>query len=132
MNVLKITRLEPCKVASFHVRDSLTPEHEVFDLFENCCVVVEAFDLASDKAMIVKCFKEERFKDKYLVCASGLAGIHSSNLVETRRLARNVYVCGDFVHEPGADQGLMAPRVMIAAGHEANMVVRIICGEWDP
>ena len=34
MNVLKITRLEPCNVASFHVRDSLTPEHEVVDLFQ--------------------------------------------------------------------------------------------------
>ena len=33
MNVLKITRLEPCKAASFHFRDSLTPEHDVFDLF---------------------------------------------------------------------------------------------------
>ena len=30
MNVLKITRLEPCTVASFHVRDSLAPEDEVF------------------------------------------------------------------------------------------------------
>jgi hypothetical protein len=35
MNVLKITRLEPCKVASFHAKDSLTPEDEVFTLFGN-------------------------------------------------------------------------------------------------
>ena len=33
MNILKITRLEPGKVASFHVKDSLTPENEVFTLF---------------------------------------------------------------------------------------------------
>jgi DNA gyrase inhibitor GyrI len=33
MNVLKITRLEPGRVASFHVKDSLTPENEVFALF---------------------------------------------------------------------------------------------------
>ena len=33
MNVLKITRLEPGKVASFHVKDSLTPEDEVFALY---------------------------------------------------------------------------------------------------
>lgn len=33
MNILKITRLEPCKVASFHVKDSLSPEDEVFTLF---------------------------------------------------------------------------------------------------
>lgn len=35
MNVLEITRLEPCKVASFHVKDSLTPEADVFKLFRN-------------------------------------------------------------------------------------------------
>ena len=32
MNILKITRLQPCRVASFHVTDSLTPEDEVFAL----------------------------------------------------------------------------------------------------
>ncbi|MDY6834623.1 MAG: effector binding domain-containing protein [Chloroflexota bacterium] len=35
MNMLKITRLEPCKVVSFHVKGSLTPEEEVFALFRN-------------------------------------------------------------------------------------------------
>ncbi|MHC5035793.1 MAG: GyrI-like domain-containing protein [Planctomycetota bacterium] len=34
MNFLKLTRLEPGKVASFHVKDSLTPEEEVFALFQ--------------------------------------------------------------------------------------------------
>ena len=35
MNVLKITQLEPGKVASFHVKDSLSPEDEVFALFDS-------------------------------------------------------------------------------------------------
>ena len=33
MNILKIVRLESCKVASFHVKDSLAPEDEVFTRF---------------------------------------------------------------------------------------------------
>ena len=33
MNFLKITRLEPCRVVSFHVEDSLTPEDDVFAIF---------------------------------------------------------------------------------------------------
>jgi hypothetical protein len=33
MNLLKIVRLEPAKVASFHVKDSLAPEDEVFAIF---------------------------------------------------------------------------------------------------
>jgi DNA gyrase inhibitor GyrI len=33
MNPIKITRLEPGKVVSFHVKDSLQPEKEVFERF---------------------------------------------------------------------------------------------------
>lgn len=33
MSFLKITRLEPCRVVSFHVRDFLKPEDEVFSHF---------------------------------------------------------------------------------------------------
>ena len=35
MNVIKIVRLEPGRVASFHVRDSPTPEDEVFARFRD-------------------------------------------------------------------------------------------------
>lgn len=33
MSFIKVTRLEPCRVASFHVADSLTPEEEAYSLF---------------------------------------------------------------------------------------------------
>jgi sulfur carrier protein ThiS adenylyltransferase len=65
------------------------------------------------------------------VTASGLAGAHSSNLIATRKLSHNVFVCGDFVNAPCEGQGLMAPRVMIATGHQANMVVRILGGQRE-
>ena len=33
MSFIRVTYLEPCRVASFHVTDSLTPEEEAYSLF---------------------------------------------------------------------------------------------------
>ncbi|MCK9211976.1 MAG: sulfur carrier protein ThiS adenylyltransferase ThiF [Ignavibacteriaceae bacterium] len=94
-------------------------------IFEEAHVIVEAFDKVSEKAMLVKSFTEKLFKEKCLVTASGLAGFGSANTIKTKKLSKNIFVCGDnktdFLIE-----GVMAPRVMIAAGHQANKVVEII------
>ena len=44
---------------------------------------------------------------------------------------KNFYLCGDRVTEPTYGNGLMAPRVAICAGHEANMITRLLLGEED-
>lgn len=94
-------------------------------IFKNVHIVVEAFDKVSEKAMLVKAFTLNSFKKKYLVTASGLAGYSAANTIKTKKLSKNIFVCGD----NKADfliEGVMAPRVMIAAGHQANKVVEII------
>ena len=94
-------------------------------IFKEVHVIIEAFDKVSEKAMLVKVFTGNLFKEKYLVTASGLAGYSSANTIKTKKLSKNIFVCGDnktdFLIE-----GVMAPRVMIAAGHQANKVVEII------
>ena len=94
-------------------------------IFKGAHVIVEAFDKVSEKAMLVKAFTGNLFKEKYLVTASGLAGYSSANTIKTKKLSKNIFVCGDnktdFIVE-----GVMAPRVMITAGHQANKVVEII------
>jgi sulfur carrier protein ThiS adenylyltransferase len=102
------------------------------DVFTDCEIVVEAFDTAEDKAMITRAFGSAPLLDKYLVSASGMAGRYSSNLIRTQRLTTNIYVCGDFEHSPNDNDGLMAPRVILAAAHQANMVLRLIAGQTDP
>ncbi len=100
----------------------------VFDIFSNCNVVVEAFDSVAGKKMLVNAFGSSAFRSQFLVTASGLAGIASPNLIQTRKLTRNVYLCGDLVSAAEPGRGLMAPRVMVAAGHQATMVLRILAG----
>lgn len=94
-------------------------------IFSEVQIIVEAFDKVSEKAMLVKAFTLNSFMKKYLVTASGLAGYSAANTIKTKELSKNIFVCGDnktdFLIE-----GVMAPRVMIAAGHQANKVVEII------
>jgi sulfur carrier protein ThiS adenylyltransferase len=64
-----------------------------------------------------------------LVAASGLAGYAPSNSVTTRRVAGNLYLVGDGETAARPGEGLMAPRVGVAAHHQANAVLRLLLGE---
>jgi sulfur carrier protein ThiS adenylyltransferase len=60
------------------------------------------------------------------VGASGLAGYGDSNSIKTWRLGNRVFIVGDMVKAAGPGLGLMAPRVGIAAHHQANLVVSLL------
>ena len=103
-------------------------EENIEMLFNNEDIICEAFDVPECKAMLVNGVLEH-FPEKKLVSASGMAGFESSNLIHTRRILPNFYLCGDEVTEPAYARGLMAPRVAICAAHEANMITRLLLGE---
>jgi len=91
-------------------------------------VVVEAFDHAEEKTMLINAFSE-KMPDKYIVAASGVAGYGDNNEIRTNRFSSKIFIVGDqkTAAQPGV--GLMAPRVGIAAHHQANTVLRILLGE---
>lgn len=99
--------------------------NNVDSLFQDVDIIVEAFDNPKNKAMLVNAILTG-FKDKKIVSASGMAGYYSSNIIKTRKVNSRLYIAGDFVNEAKEFQGLMAPRVAIAANHQANMVVRLL------
>ena len=105
-------------------------EENVRELFFGEDIICEAFDVPEAKAVLVNGILEH-FPEKKLVCASGMAGWESSNLIRTRKIGRNFYLCGDEVTEPACGRGLMAPRVAICAAHQANMITRLILGEEE-
>ncbi len=108
-------------------RELLGPEN-IPVIFSECSVVVEAFDRADMKAMLVNAVLES-MPQSIVVAASGLAGYGSNNSIATRRVSRRLYLTGDSVSEAAPGNGLMAPRVGIAAHHQANQVVRILLEE---
>jgi sulfur carrier protein ThiS adenylyltransferase len=97
-------------------------------IFREAEVVVEAFDRAEEKAMLIN-IVSEKMPDKYIVAASGVAGYGDSNEIKTIRFSSKIFIVGDqkTAAQPGV--GLMAPRVGIAAHHQANTVLRILLGE---
>jgi len=98
------------------------------ELFAGADVLVEAFDAADQKAMLVEAFLG-RCPGKPLVAASGLAGFAPSNTVTTRRVGHHLYLVGDGETAARPGEGLMAPRVGVAAHHQANAVLRLLLGE---
>jgi len=90
-------------------------------------IVVEAFDRAETKAMLM----EELLTNtnKIVVSASGMAGLGSANEIVTRKIKDNFYLIGDNYSDYEEYSGLMSTRVMLCAAHQANMVLRLILEE---
>ncbi len=105
-------------------------EDNVSELFSGYDIVCEAFDKPEAKSMLVNVVLDQ-FTDIKIVAASGMAGYDSSNLIKTAKPMNRLYLCGDFENGARIGQGLMAPRVQICAGHQANMVLRLLLGIED-
>lgn len=96
-------------------------------LFADVDVMVEAFDCPETKAMLIQLWLRQ-FPDTPLVAASGVAGYAASNTICTRQVMGKLYLCGDGVSAIQPGISLMAPRVGIAAHHQANTVIRLLLG----
>lgn len=106
-------------------------EENLPDLLKAEDYICEAFDRAEAKAMLVSGVLEH-FPEKYLVSGSGLAGLGSANTIQTRRISKRFYLCGDGTSDSSVGLGLVASRVLVCAAHEANMILRLIAGETEP
>ena len=106
-------------------------EENTPSLIKDADVICEAFDKPECKAMLTD-IVFTNYPEKYLVSSSGMAGMASSNDIVTRKITSHFFLSGDGVSDVNLGIGLVAPRVMICAGHEAHMVIRILMGEITP
>ena len=120
----KIARINPfVRVRTLNER--LTAQN-VVEILKNERIICECFDDAAAKAML---FDALGGTDRFLICASGMAGSGGANEIRTTRLGKNVFVCGDRKSAAAQGVGLLAPRVAICAAHQANVALRLILGE---
>ena len=105
-------------------------EENFADLLKGADVVCEAFDNAEAKAMLVNGVLEQ-LPQCYLVAASGMAGMDTPNTIQTRKVMKHFYLCGDETNDVADTIGLVAPRVMLCAAHQAHTVLRILAGEYE-
>lgn len=105
-------------------------EENAVELLQDADIICEAFDNAECKAMLTN-LVIETMPDKYLVAASGMAGLGSSNRIVTRRISKRFYLCGDGESDVEKVGSLVASRVMLCAAHQAHMVLRILAEQFE-
>lgn len=108
--------------------DKKIETENIEEIFSDYQVIVEALDRATEKSKIVNGILEKLPKAK-VIAGSGIGGFESSNSIKTRKAFSRLYICGDETTEAIPGRGLMAPRVLVGAGHQANLALRLILGE---
>lgn len=103
-------------------------EENIPTLLKDAEIICEAFDNPEAKAELVNTALSE-FPQKYLVAASGMAGIEDANLIRTRRVSRRFFLCGDEISDVKAGLSIFSSRVMLCAAHQAHIILRILSGE---
>jgi len=121
-----LSKINPCVQIQTH--NEKLDRNNVERIFKEAEVVVEAFDRADEKAMLINTVSE-KMPDKYIVAASGVAGHGDNNDIRTVRFSSKIFIVGDHKTAAQPGVGLMAPRVGIVAHHQANTVLRILLGE---
>jgi sulfur carrier protein ThiS adenylyltransferase len=94
-------------------------------LFSGCDVIVEAFDTADMKQMLIETV-QTKLPGIPVIVGSGLAGWGNTNALLYREIDKTLYVCGDEISEASDDSPPLAPRVGIVANMQANTVVEIL------
>ena len=105
-------------------------KENALSLLEKADIICEAFDNAECKAMLTDTVLEN-MPNKFLVAASGMAGMGSTHRIKTKRITEKFYLCGDGVSDVNDGIGLVAPRVMLCAAHQAHTVLRILAEEFE-
>jgi len=95
----------------------------IIDLFNDCEVIVEAFDNVAGKTLLAEKFFSS---GKLVVCASGLGGWGNTDEIKIKKVHPQFYVVGDMMTEVKDDIPPISPRVNITAAKQADIVLDYI------
>ena len=117
-----IQRINPAVTVIAH-KICLTKEN-IPVLFRDCDIIVEAFDQADQKEMLIETVLTV-FPEKPLIIGLGMAGWGKNDAINCRKVD-NMFICGDEVSEIAPDLPPIAPRVGMVANMQANIVLEIL------
>lgn len=120
-----LLRINP-SIQIIPIDEKLNPQNIVFN-YEECDIIVEAFDKAEMKQMIIETV-HQYFPDKPLISAMGLAGFGNINSMRVRQFG-NLFICGDMEIEVSDEIPPIAPRVCVAANMQADVVISLLLNE---
>lgn len=117
-----IRRIDPEIIMEIH--EIKLNESNIVSIYKNCDVIVEAFDLAEMKKMLIEtCISD--LPNTPIVIGLGMAGWGDNNSIKYRK-SGNIYICGDEKSEISEQNPPLAPRVGIVANMQANTVLEIL------
>ncbi len=123
-----LLRMNP--LVSLELIEEELSENSLPSFFQNVDVLVECFDNPRMKAATLRSVLCKMKKVSY-IGSSGMAGFGPGNTIITRKVQPGIYIVGDETSEARPGEGLMAPRVGIAAHHQANLALRLILDEEE-
>lgn len=94
-------------------------EHNVKNIFDDCDIIVEGFDRAELKAMLVNQFANT---EKRIISASGLAGLDIESIT-TKDIGKNITIVGDF-NSDIEDKKLYSPKIFVVCSLMANIILK--------
>ena len=95
----------------------------IIGYFEDCDIVVEAFDEAEMKSLLVEKLLPTK---KLIVSASGIAGYGKADGIKTRYIKENLVLVGDLESEVSDKNVALSPKVNIAAAKQADVVLEYV------
>ncbi|MBU0686248.1 MAG: sulfur carrier protein ThiS adenylyltransferase ThiF [Candidatus Margulisbacteria bacterium] len=116
-NLKRIHPLITCECHSVRINSS-----NLQSIFSGCEVVAECFDGAGDKARLVEDLVNKGIP---VVAVSGVAGKNSAEAIKIKRPIKNLILIGDDA-SPDCSEGLISPRVSIAAAHQAWAIMNFL------
>lgn len=97
-------------------------------LFDRCDVLIEAFDKAEMKQMLIETALE-CWTDRPLIAASGLAGWGNTESITVKRYGNFVLV-GDGVSETNPWNPPLGPRVSVVASMQADLALEFLLRDF--
>ncbi len=128
---LKSTLVHINPFVAVETRDVKLDGRLIREIFAGVDVLLECFDNPAMKAVALRTVLNHMPGIGY-VGASGLAGYATGNTIRTRKIRSGIYIVGDDESDVRTTGSLIAPRVGIAAHHQANQAVRILLGIDEP
>ncbi len=120
---LNMTRINKAiRIESHAVR---IESEDVKTLFGKCDIIIEAFDRADAKTMLIETVMEH-LPQIPLIVGNGMAGIGGFQDLRIVHWSENVYVCGDGSSEISDELPPLAPRVAIVANMQANLALELL------
>lgn len=121
-----IKRINP--FVELELKNIAVTANNCMELFGNSNLVIEAFDGAETKEMIIETILTES-GTLPIIAGSGMAGYGKNSIITEKKMGR-LRLLGDDISEVKPGVPLMAPRVSIVSSMQANAALEILLGVW--